>query len=336
MSKFLLGVDGGNSKTDYLLTTIDGEFVDVLRTGTCSHECFDDGFDGMDAAMRRQLDTLFSRNNITAGDIAAAGMGLAGADHPFQVEELRRRITAMGVTRFTVANDGILGIKAAAVSGTGLCAVNGTGTVVIGIDERGEILQVGGVGRLSGDNAGGGYIRTASLRALYSFYYRKGPNSTMFPRLLAQLEVRAEELHTAICDWDLLAKNLDEIVKIAAECAKQGDTDAKKIMDGIAISVAKSTAGCMEKLYFTGTVDVVLVGSIWHKTVYTDMTRVYQEKLQSLAARPLRIIRQEAPAALGGVIWAKQIADRRPVPPAWRESIISTLTPAKYDEWVKK
>ena len=92
MKKYLLGVDGGNSKTDYLLFTTDGGFVDVYRTGTCSHEAFSTGFRGMEEAMREQLDGLFTRNNITADDIEAAGFGLAGADLPNQVSELRRRV----------------------------------------------------------------------------------------------------------------------------------------------------------------------------------------------------------------------------------------------------
>ena len=73
MPKYFLGVDGGNSKTDYLLCTADGEFVDVFRTGTCSHERFDDGYDGMEKNMREHLAILFKRNNISVEDIASAG-----------------------------------------------------------------------------------------------------------------------------------------------------------------------------------------------------------------------------------------------------------------------
>ena len=38
MKKFIIGVDGGNTKTDYLLYDTEGNFIDGVRSGTCSHE----------------------------------------------------------------------------------------------------------------------------------------------------------------------------------------------------------------------------------------------------------------------------------------------------------
>ena len=44
--KYIIGVDGGNTKTDYLLFDTEGNFIDGLRSGTCSHEGLKDSFDG--------------------------------------------------------------------------------------------------------------------------------------------------------------------------------------------------------------------------------------------------------------------------------------------------
>ena len=47
MKKFIIGVDGGNTKTDYLLYDTEGNFIDGVRSGTCSHEVPSvGGFDG--------------------------------------------------------------------------------------------------------------------------------------------------------------------------------------------------------------------------------------------------------------------------------------------------
>jgi len=56
MKKYLLGVDGGNTKTDYLLTTTEGEFVDILRKGTISHEQFSAGYDWMQKEFKSHMD----------------------------------------------------------------------------------------------------------------------------------------------------------------------------------------------------------------------------------------------------------------------------------------
>jgi N-acetylglucosamine kinase-like BadF-type ATPase len=310
---FFLGVDGGNTKTDYLLCTSKGRIVQRLRTGTCSHENFDDGYDGMERAMREQLSKLFKRNNINVKNIAAAGFGLAGADFPHQIEELKKRVEAIGFTRYGLANDGILGIKAASESGAGICAVNGTGTVVVGIDERGEILQIGGVGALSGDAAGGSYIRDKIVSLLYDYHYRCGKDSLMFSRVK---ELLGEgDLAMQICDYALLHKHMKEIIKIGAQCAVEGDKLAKQIFDDVAVSIAKSVAGCIKRLSFAekqyeeSPIDVIQVGSIWNIN-YKEINSVFLKNAEKYSGRICRLIKLEHTAAVGGVLWAKEIYNR--------------------------
>ena len=96
MKKYIIGVDGGNTKTDYLLFDTEGNFIDGLRSGTCSHEGLKDSFDGSYRVMKEQLEILFTRNNITVKDIAGAGFGLAGADVPYQKKKLNEIITKIG------------------------------------------------------------------------------------------------------------------------------------------------------------------------------------------------------------------------------------------------
>jgi len=331
VQKYFLGVDGGNTKTDYLLCTVEGKFVDLLHTGTCSHECFDDGYDGMERAMRSQLTELLSRNGITIADIAAAGFGLAGADLPYQVVELKKRVEAIGFTRYGLANDGILGIKGASQSGVGLCAVNGTGTVVVGINQHSDILQVGGVGYLTGDFAGGGYIRDQIITALYAFHYRCGDDSAMFAPLLQLLNAKQENLIETVCDWNFLSGNTKEIIKIGAQAAIDGDAVAQNIFDNVGISIAKSAAGAIKRLSFDGfgaienPIDIVQVGSIWHKIPYQGMSEAFLKTVQELSGRVCRIVKLEATAAVGGVFWAKEIADGFAPPAEYREILFKEL-----------
>lgn len=324
---FFLGVDGGNTKTEYLLYTTEGKFVDMHRTGTCSHEQFNGSFDSMEKVMRKQLSEIFTRNGITAADIAAAGFGLAGADLPYQIEEMKRRVEAIGFTRYGLANDGILGIKATATGGVGICAVNGTGTVVVGINESGNILQVGGVGPLSGDSGGGSYIRDRVIASLYNFYFRCEPDSVMFPPVMKLLGVRIENLLSLLSDYTTLSRYMTDITKICAQAAVDGDDVAKKILDDIGISIGKSAAGCIRKLVFAETdeIDIVQVGSIWFKVLYEGMNAAFLRTTQELSGRHCRPIKLDASSAFGGVLWAKEIADGVAPSAATRESFLEEL-----------
>jgi len=341
MQKYFLGVDGGNTKTDYLLCTVEGEFVDVIRTSTCSHECFEDGYTGMDRAMRGQLSNLFERNNTDVSHIAAAGFGLAGADLPAQVVELKKRVEAMGFTRYGLANDGILGIKGASDSGVGLCAVNGTGTVVIGIDEKGGILQVGGVGPMSGDAAGSSVIREQIMTKLYEFYCRCGMDSSMFPDLITLLAADPNDMLTTASNYDAIYRNTVEIIQIGAKAAANGDPVAISIFDGVGESIGRSAAGCMCRLAFEkyGTddnpIDIVLVGSIWHKVPYKGMSAAFLNTAQDLSGKRCRLIKMDAPAAVGGVLWAKEISAGF-IDATYRKNLLEAVSIEKYEGLVFK
>ena len=329
MRKYFLGVDGGNTKTDYLLCTVEGEFVDVYRTETCSHEQLDDSYDGMERVMRGQLSHILERNGIGVGDIASAGFGLAGADLPSQYAELKKRVENIGFTCYGLANDGILGIKAASDSGIGLCAVNGTGTVVVGIDEKGDILQVGGVGPLSCDFAGGGYLRNQIISHLYAFHYRYGEGSAMFSPIMELLGAKPGDMLTVVSDYELLNRHTVEIIQLGARAAKGGDRLAQEIFDAVGVSVGRSAAGCILHLSFEGfgtpeaPIDIVQVGSIWYKIPYEGMNEAFLRTAQELSGKRCRPIKMDATAAAGGVLWAKEIADGKPVPAGYRRRLLT-------------
>jgi N-acetylglucosamine kinase-like BadF-type ATPase len=341
MKKYFLGVDGGNTKTDYLLCAEDGGFVNVLRAGTCSHECFNDGYAGMKRVMRDQLSGLLRRNGIGVGDIAAAGFGLAGADLPSQIAELKKRVEELGFAVYGLSNDGILGIKGASDSGVGLCAVNGTGTVVVGIDETGEILQVGGVGQLSGDRAGGGHIRNQIMTCLYEYYYRCGDDSAMFQPIMKLLKANPDEMLTVVSDGDLLNRHTADIIQIGAKSACDGDPLAVGIFDAAGVSIGRSAAGCIRRLSFNGLsgvdapIDIVLVGSIWYKIPYDGLNAAFIRTVEELGGRRCRPVRLEAPAAVGGVLWAKEIADGKPASAAYRKKLLEDITMEKYESLIK-
>ena len=115
--KYIVGVDGGNSKTDYFLFTLGGEFIDAIRGGTCSHEALPDSFSGSFRVMKEYFDMLFKKNNIKVSDVVSAVFGLAGCDTPYQKKKLEEVVTNLGFKKFIVANDAFLPIKAASTNG---------------------------------------------------------------------------------------------------------------------------------------------------------------------------------------------------------------------------
>ncbi|MCL1795759.1 MAG: N-acetylglucosamine kinase, partial [Clostridia bacterium] len=135
----VLGVDGGNTKTDYLLHDMSGRLLAHLRAGTCSHEAI--GLEGARREMGARIETLLQMAKLRQSDIAAAAFGLAGVDQREQQAALSAVIRGLGYGHSVVMNDSFLGLKAGSESGTGVCSINGTGTAAGGIAKHGRWMQ---------------------------------------------------------------------------------------------------------------------------------------------------------------------------------------------------
>lgn len=327
---YVLGVDGGNTKTDYYLYDLDGRRLGSLRTGTCSHEQFKDGYAGAKRALAEQAGELLGRHGLEPGDLAAAAFGLAGADIPSQKRELDRVIRELGYGRFEMDNDSFLGIKAGSPSGAGVCSINGTGACTGGIDPSGRRLQVGGVGsELSGDESGGAYLARRAVRLAYDELYRVGaPTALTAPALRLLGAAGPEELLERALEA-MLSRSLPatELATLLLEAAAAGDGPALAAVRHSARQMAMSTAGCVRGLDFeSGPVDVVLAGSVWVKAAPPILRELYMETARELLPQTeLRFRLLEEPPAAGAVLWALELAHGRPASEALRARVLAGM-----------
>ena len=334
MEKYLLGVDGGNTKTDYLLCKLDGTFVDILRRPSCSHEHEGVGYDGMEAKMGTQLNDLFTKHNITVANIAAAGFGLAGADSQDQYKNLRQRVEKLGFVNYGLANDGILGVKAMAAAG--VCSINGTGTVALGIDSDGKIMQVGGIGAISGDYAGGGVIGAKAVEVAYAHYFRTGQASSAYEEILKVFGLtHPDELFDLIVDSGPIWRSSRPLIQIVDAHAVAGDAVCQKILEDVGQNCGESVSGCIRHLNFTDKISIIKAGSIWTKLKYQGMGQKFEQTIRQHVTSDIEILLLDAPPALGAVLWAKELAIGK-IDQNYRDAMHKFLTVDKYEELVSE
>lgn len=311
MKKYILGVDGGNTKTDYFLFDTDCNFIDFKRSGTCSHEGLKDSFLGTYRVMKEELDGLFNKNNITVSDIEGAVFGLAGVDTPYQKEKIEEVVTNLGFKKFKVVNDSFLGIKAGTNNGYGVCSINGTGTSAGGIDKSGNYLQVGGIGGIVGDEAGGSWLSRRAITEVYNYFYRFGKETKLIKDVFEYLEISDHRnMMTAISEN--LPKKRKELGKIGIkvfEYAKENDEVSLSLLKEMANNLARSAGGCVKGLNFDEDVDVILAGSVWVKGDHPILIKTFKEKINNYTKKNCNIIVLTVPPATGAIIWAKELVD---------------------------
>ena len=172
--EYVLGIDGGGSKTEIAQYNISGEKIDLIDWGPTNHEALPHGFKSLEQELKEILISITKRNNISISDISNGVFGLSGLDTVSQYERIKKIIESLGLKRIRLVNDAFLGIKAGSKCGYGICSVNGTGCTVAGIDKKGKQIQIGGQGQLTGDFGGGYILGNAVISAIYSFLYKYG------------------------------------------------------------------------------------------------------------------------------------------------------------------
>ena len=308
--KYIVGVDGGNTKTDYFLFTDSGDFVDAIRGGTCSHEALPDSFSGSFRVMKEYFDELFKKNNIDVSDVSAAVFGLAGCDTPIQKEKLEEVVANLGFKKYVVANDAFLPIKAASTNGFGVCSINGTGTCSGGIDSHGNYLQVGGIGDIVGDKAGGSYLARRAISEVFNYFYRFGKKTMLECDVLKFLEITNPYYMMDAISNNLSKKRKDYpiLCKKVFEYANKGDEVSIDLLKEMANNLARSVGGCIVNLDFGDSVDVVLAGSVYVKGSSPILIDTLKERLAFYTKKNCNIIVLNAPPATGAIIWALEVA----------------------------
>lgn len=326
---YLIGVDGGNTKTDYLLYDTEGNFIDGIRSGTCSHEAPNMGFEGSYIIMKENLENLLRRNNLEVSDVAGSCFGLAGVDVPFQKKALEDVVTRIGFKNFQVVNDGFLGIKAASPTGTGACSINGTGTVNVGIDEDGKWMQVGGIGYVSGDEAGGSFLARRTIQAVYDMSYRFGAPTLLQEDVFAMYGITSKtELGNA-----LLQHKMDSTYLIKALCKRANEQDkvAIDILETAGKNMARSTSGVIAELNIHEPINVILAGSVWAKATCHAMLNRFKMVVQDLTKKSCNFIVLEEPPVMGAILWAYELANNKLPSKEVKQKVLKSI-----DEYQKR
>ena len=193
MTKYVIGVDGGGTKTHYALFDDQGNFISFREGGPANHEVFENSYQGTEEELGTSIKQLLHDGNLQIKDMDFGVFGLAGVDVQNQKRNLTEIITKCGISNFLVFNDAFLGIKAASIKGYGICSINGTGTCCAGIDPKGHWLQIGGAGYIFGDEAGAAYLGGMVIRKVYDSIFRCGEPTLMKEMLFKELRITDEE-----------------------------------------------------------------------------------------------------------------------------------------------
>ena len=253
---YILGVDGGGTKTLALLGDVDGNVLARGVSGASNYNAV-----GFEAACSALESAIHMACKEYPGEISALCLGLAGAGRKEELERFQNwAVDKFPKTMVKVINDAEILLMAGAPSGPALALICGTGSIVYGRTVTGELIRAGGWGYLFGDEGSGYAIGVAALRAVMQAYDKRGPETLLSELVLERCGLStAPELVPAIYGAESPRSQLASLSDLVEQAAGRADSVAIGILEEASRELARAIAAVYPKLE-TSTVPLVITG----------------------------------------------------------------------------
>lgn len=261
MPDLVVGVDGGNSKTDLVLADTEGRLLAWVRgEGTRPHT------EGMEVTTRR-LAELGRRALAAAGlpgttPVSVGAYFLANVDRRAQERLALRQLTELGVAERTVVrNDTLAVLGAGAPDGWGVAVVSGAGINAAAVHPGGRSARFLSLGDITGDWGGGLAVARAGLGAAVRAGDGRGPATRLrreLPGLFGLGSVEAVAL--AVGDGDIPVTALHGLAPVVFATAAGGDVVARGIVERLGDEIVAMVTALLRRLRLLRTATPVVLG----------------------------------------------------------------------------
>ena len=270
----------------------------------------ENGFDEAADIIWAGIKNLLHEADISIHDVDFTLMGLAGIDHPFQHDEMKKRLLDYGLEKFEIYNDGFIVVKAGSTGAAAIGYNCGTGTCCNSIDNDGKMLQLAGLGEFSGDIGNGHWIASETYRMVYDDVYLGLRKTAVTKMVFDEYSLSSKEEFLSLVsrfeDSDA-DKFIMRLIDFFFDAAKLGDKAVLDVIDKMASRGAALIAAHLNTNNFTDdVVEVVLSGSIHTKLPSEIYIKALMEKASAAGGRKLKFIKLTQPPVTGCINWIFQ------------------------------
>lgn len=164
---YVIGIDGGGSKTSGLLCNEQGDILARAEAGPSNYHTA--GLESAAKTLRGLGRDLCERAGIKPGELSVFLAGLAGLDVEEDRAEMRKALLKEWEIRegvqLVLVNDLRVALAGAAGGGAGVVLNAGTGSIAMGTDGAGAVARANGWGYLLGDEGSGFWLGLRAVRA---------------------------------------------------------------------------------------------------------------------------------------------------------------------------
>jgi N-acetylglucosamine kinase-like BadF-type ATPase len=231
--QFVLGIDGGGTKTAATLADLQGNVLAEEVGGPSNFLII-----GVEAAAQNILEVAEAcceRAGLSARQVVTLLAGLTGggraSDRQRMQAELERASQARGAVfeQIMIESDARIALEGALKGQPGMILICGTGSIALGKTHDNRVLRVGGWGRTIGDEGSGYAIGRDGLNAITRSLDGRGKKTALGELVAKRWNLRTQdEIIAAVYreNFDLAA-----LAPLVLEAAEQHDLESERILN---------------------------------------------------------------------------------------------------------
>jgi N-acetylglucosamine kinase-like BadF-type ATPase len=299
--KFIIGLDGGGTKTNCIFADESGKSVLEISGGpsnflSIGNEKAASNIMSLIKSGLSNLDSPIENVSIILAGISGAGRKL----HADQLKESLLKKLPESLNNIFIESDARVALEGALASEPGAILIAGTGSIIFGKDEPGNIHRVGGFGRIAGDEGSGYSIGVKTLRLISQMIDGREKAGKILEKFKRIFHIKNEDdLITLIHNPGF---DVASIAMFAIKSADEGIGEAAKILDEEADELIKHILVIKDKLKLSP-LKLVLIGSLIENENY--YSRLLTEKITAI--KNIALSKRKYSPEMGAVIMASKI-----------------------------
>ncbi|AFZ02656.1 N-acetylglucosamine kinase [Calothrix sp. PCC 6303] len=294
--EYILGIDGGGSKTVCVLMDIQGKIWGRGEAGASNYQTI-----GVSATFQSIEAAIFSATAEALGKIehrinnlsdkikvTAICLGLAGVARIQDREVVESIVADLQISlnfcveweldlrrKIIICHDALIALVGGIGNDIGIVVAAGTGSIIFGINQQGITKRVGGWGYLLGDEGSAYKIAVTGLQMAMQFYDGRGKATSLLKGFQSYLKLQNMEDSVEVVyrsGWGV--KEIAGLAIIVDNAAVEGDEIANQIIDEAVRELVKATSVVIDALGFSlhsqvnkqesnDIFEIVTVGSVW-------------------------------------------------------------------------
>lgn len=300
-----LGIDGGGTKTEFLIIDNKGNILGHTIEGTCHYK--QTSMENFRDIMDKGIKEVCRQVNISPSEIDYSFVGIPGyGEIPEDIESLESIVEEiLSSKNYECGNDALVAWAGSLGCQPGINIVAGTGAIGYGVDKNGNIVRSSGWGPFCGDE-GSAYWLGKKVIEIF------GKEADGRLEKTALYQIVKEELNI-IDDFQLLdivlnklQEKRQEIAKFAKmlyKAAKENDKIAIETYSNAAYEHYLTTKAIVEKLDFSQDEEILVSysGGVFNAEEY--VLKPFKEKLKGYKEN-IKLIKPILKPVSGGALYA--------------------------------